>query len=173
MDASQSPSTLLAENASRSFVVRLEQLALLESLVGPACETRVVYVRGDAGIGKSALASALLERMRAAGAATVKLDCRTIEPTERGRLDVLAAATSDEKAVARSLRGSRRRRHAGTARWTTSRVFRLMGLSGQSLDPRHRPLAPVGVKRPAGCLRTGARHDHRGAGVQPNPSGSR
>ena len=85
--------TLLADSESRSFVGRGGELALLESLVGPAGAARVVHVHGDAGVGKSALVSAFCKRMRAAGAATVELDCRTIEPTERGLLGVLAAAT--------------------------------------------------------------------------------
>jgi hypothetical protein len=89
---------LLAEHASRSFVGRGEELALLEGLVGPTGEASVVHVHGDAGIGKSALVAALLERMQVVGAATVKLDCRSVEPTERGLLEALAVATSSDEA---------------------------------------------------------------------------
>jgi hypothetical protein len=85
--------TLLEQNASRSFVGRGDDLARLESLLGPAGEVRVVHVHGSAGIGKSALVTAFLERMGAAGAETIRLDCRSIEPTERGLLEALAAAT--------------------------------------------------------------------------------
>lgn len=91
--APQPLGTLLAEHASRSFVGRREELALLESLVGPGGDARVVHVHGDPGIGKSALVAAFLARMRHAGAATVLLDCRSVEPTERGLLDALAGAT--------------------------------------------------------------------------------
>jgi hypothetical protein len=95
---SQPLSTLLAEQASRSFVGRFSELAMLESLLGRDGETRVVYLHGDPGIGKSALVAAFVERMQAAGAATVNLDCRTIEPTERGVLEALAAATGIDRA---------------------------------------------------------------------------
>lgn len=47
---------------------------------------RVLYLHGIAGIGKSALLAVFLERLRATGASVVYLDCRTVEPTERGWL---------------------------------------------------------------------------------------
>jgi hypothetical protein len=84
---------LLDERASRFVVGRNEELALLDGLVGAAGKARVVHIHGDAGIGKSTLVSAFLERIGAAHAATVKLDCRSIEPTERGLLEALAEAT--------------------------------------------------------------------------------
>ena len=49
-------------------------------------ETRVVCIHGIAGIGKSALLSTFLDRGRAAGSSVVELDCRIVEPTERGFL---------------------------------------------------------------------------------------
>jgi Transcriptional regulatory protein, C terminal len=49
-------------------------------------ETRVVFIHGIAGIGKSVLLSSLLDRRRAAGSSVVELDCRIVEPTERGFL---------------------------------------------------------------------------------------
>ena len=67
-----------------SFVGRERELrALAESVDGGA---PVVSVHGIAGIGKSALLGAFLDRERAAGASVVELDCRTVEPTERGFL---------------------------------------------------------------------------------------
>ena len=91
---------LVAERASRSFVGRGEELALLQGLVGPAGEASVVHVHGDAGIGKSSLVAVLLDHLRAGGVATVTLDCRSIEPTERGLLEALAIALrSDEQGV--------------------------------------------------------------------------
>jgi hypothetical protein len=91
---------LIVEQASRFFVGREDELAVVEGLLGPGGEARVVHLHGDAGIGKSALTAVLLERLRAKGAATVTLDCRSIEPTERGLLEALATATrSDEQGV--------------------------------------------------------------------------
>src|SRR5688500_6213618 len=84
---------LLDERASRFVVGRNEELALLDGLVGAAGKARVVHIHGDAGIGKSTLVSAFLERIGATNAAAVKLDCRSIEPTERGLLEALAEAT--------------------------------------------------------------------------------
>jgi len=89
----------LEPHASRSFVGRGDELERLESLIGPAGEARVVHVHGSAGIGKSALVLAFLERMRAAGAATLWLDCRSVEPTERGLLDALATTGAREQSV--------------------------------------------------------------------------
>jgi hypothetical protein len=82
----------LYEGSTRLLVGRTEELALFHRLVGPGGEARVVHVHGDAGIGKSTLVSAFLSRVRGA---TVKLDCRSIEPTERGLLEALADATGD------------------------------------------------------------------------------
>jgi hypothetical protein len=45
-----------------------------------------------AGVGKSALVCALVERLEAADIEIVSLDCRTIEPTERGLRAALDAA---------------------------------------------------------------------------------
>jgi hypothetical protein len=66
------------------LVGREAQLRALEESVGGA--TRVVWVHGIAGVGKSALLGTFLDYQRAAGASTVELDCRTVEPTERGFL---------------------------------------------------------------------------------------
>jgi Transcriptional regulatory protein, C terminal/AAA ATPase domain len=82
----------LYECSTRPLVGRTEELALLDRLVGPGGEARVVHVHGDAGIGKSTLVNAFLSRVRAVA---VKLDCRSIEPTERGLLEALADATGD------------------------------------------------------------------------------
>ncbi|MGH3112871.1 MAG: winged helix-turn-helix domain-containing protein, partial [Gaiellaceae bacterium] len=49
-------------------------------------ETRVVCLHGIAGMGKSALLGSFYESARAAGMSVVELDCRTVEPTERGLL---------------------------------------------------------------------------------------
>ena len=99
---------LAAERASRTFVGREQELALLlETLndAGPA----VVYLHGIAGIGKSRLISAFAEHARAHATVTI-LDCRAVEPTEYGFLRALGSRfgknfTSVEDA-ARSLGGT-------------------------------------------------------------------
>src|SRR5947209_20463067 len=50
-------------------------------------------LHGIAGTGKSTLLEAFTQRARAAGATVIRLDCRTIEPTEAGFLSELIAAT--------------------------------------------------------------------------------
>jgi len=63
----------------------------------------VVHIHGDAGLGKSALTTMFLELMRTAGAKTIRLDCHSIEPTERGVLEALGrvccASTPDRPFV--------------------------------------------------------------------------
>lgn len=49
-----------------------------------------VFVHGLAGVGKSTLLAAFAADARESGAAVVSLDGRTIEPTERGFLDLLS-----------------------------------------------------------------------------------
>jgi hypothetical protein len=70
--------------------------ALAESVEGP---TRVVWVHGIAGVGKSALLGGFLDRQRAAGARVVELDCRSVEPTERGFLHGAGAFGTLEELV--------------------------------------------------------------------------
>ena len=79
----------MAERASETFVGRAEELGALSDMLdgGP----RVMFVHGIAGIGKSTLLNAFSEEARARGLPTVNLDCRAIEPTERGFLDELSA----------------------------------------------------------------------------------
>ncbi len=84
-------SDLIAQEAARGFVGRNREIGLLlESLsaAGPA----VVYLHGIAGIGKSALLAAFLERASRQKARTVVLDCRSVEPTETGFLRALGSA---------------------------------------------------------------------------------
>src|SRR5436190_23825401 len=73
------------------FVGRKSELgSLLTGLdeAGPV----LVYVHGIAGVGKSALVSAFADRARSAGAIVTLLDCRSIEPTDRGFIHSLASA---------------------------------------------------------------------------------
>jgi len=81
---------LLAQTARETFVGRASELSILGSLLGEG--PRVVFLHGIAGVGKSALLSVFAEAARSQGAAVVALDCRTIEPTERGFLHELDTA---------------------------------------------------------------------------------
>ena len=86
---------LLKRRAKESFVGRRdERIALLDILKekGPL----VVFVHGIAGIGKSSLAQAFSEEARARGATVVLLDCRSIEPTERGFIHELGMAIGSD-----------------------------------------------------------------------------
>jgi hypothetical protein len=83
---------LMSRRGSAGFVGRareLEQLLAILSDAGP----RVAYVHGIAGVGKSALLDAFSVRADAEGATVLRLDCREIEPTERGFLHELERAT--------------------------------------------------------------------------------
>jgi hypothetical protein len=55
-------------------------------LVDSAGAGGIMHVHGLAGMGKSALLDTFADRTRAAGGHVVSLDCRTVEPTERGFL---------------------------------------------------------------------------------------
>ena len=81
---------LLAQRAREAFIGRSAELEALLSMLdgGP----QVVFVHGIAGIGKSTLLEAFAEQARARGATVVRLDCRGIEPTERGFLSELGVA---------------------------------------------------------------------------------
>src|SRR5262245_42692042 len=81
---------LLAQRAREAFIGRSAELEALLSMLdgGP----QVVFVHGIAGIGKSTLLEAFAEQARARGATVVRLDCRGMEPTERGFLHELGIA---------------------------------------------------------------------------------
>ena len=81
----------LVEERSSSIVGRTtEKTALLRTLDQDG--ELVVFVHGIAGVGKSTLLEAFAGEARARGATVVRIDCRSIEPTERGFLDGLGAA---------------------------------------------------------------------------------
>ena len=86
---------VLAQRAAEHFFGREDELAtLLEALRegGPP----VTFLHGVAGIGKSSLLAVFAARARDNGAAVVQLDCRSIEPTERGFLHELGLALGAE-----------------------------------------------------------------------------
>jgi hypothetical protein len=74
--------TLVARQSEHAFVGREPELQFLGELARGGGETRVVQLDGVAGIGKSALLDAFLERARHDDVAIVRLDCRSIEPTD-------------------------------------------------------------------------------------------
>ena len=73
---------LLAQSAREAFVGRQAELDMLATLLGDG--PRVIFLHGIAGVGKSALLAVFGEQARASGATVISLDCRAIEPTERG-----------------------------------------------------------------------------------------
>jgi hypothetical protein len=89
---------LLAQQATETFVNRAEELAaLLRALErdGPP----VTHVHGIGGVGKSSLLEVFAAQARRRGVAVVRLDCRAIEPTERGFLHELGAAIGGDGAT--------------------------------------------------------------------------
>ena len=84
----------------RPFIGRETELRALEELMHG--EARVACLHGIAGVGKSALVSTFLERAGREGCGVVLLDCRTIEPTERGFLRA-AGGSADLGALAGEL----------------------------------------------------------------------
>src|SRR5574341_950694 len=88
--ASEVP-TLHGIGSPPQFVGRDDELGSLLSVLDEAGPV-LVYVHGIAGVGKSALVSAFVDRARSAGATVVLLDCRAIEPTDRGFIHRLATA---------------------------------------------------------------------------------
>jgi hypothetical protein len=57
---------------------------------------RLIYVHGIAGIGKTTLLTAFAASARSEGATVIGLDCRSIEPTERGFLHSLSRAIGSQ-----------------------------------------------------------------------------
>jgi hypothetical protein len=89
---------LIDEQAAR-LIGREDELGVLGQLLGDSGPL-VVFVHGIAGVGKSALAHAFEVAARSAGATVLRLDCRSIEPTERGFLAALETRTGGELATA-------------------------------------------------------------------------
>lgn len=87
----QRVAAVLADRARRTFVGRVEEMALLSDFVkkpGPA----ILFLHGISGIGKSRLLSEFARRATSQGNTVILLDCRAIEPTEHGLLHALATA---------------------------------------------------------------------------------
>jgi hypothetical protein len=117
---------LLDRQASGSFVGRLEELCSLHDILADEAPV-VVHLHGIAGIGKSRLLGAFVQVARAKGATVVRLDCRSIEPTEAGLLNELAIASGGVIGSAEEI--AARLGHVGTkviVALDTYEVFRLM-----------------------------------------------
>ena len=95
-------STTAARHVRPFFGGEAELAALLELADGGP--TRVTSLHGIAGIGKSELLSTFAKEARAAGSTVLALDCRSVEPTERGFLGAAGDFDSVE-ALADHLRG--------------------------------------------------------------------
>jgi hypothetical protein len=80
---------LSRRRAAQRLVGRDEQLDALTALLEPDSPALIAFVHGIAGIGKTALLKAFTLEAEERGARVVELDCRTIEPTERGFLQAL------------------------------------------------------------------------------------
>ena len=89
----------LIDEQATWLVGRDDEMAVLRRLLGEGGPL-VVFVHGIAGIGKSALVGAFGVKARAAGATVLRLDCRSIEPTERGFLAALEGKTGGELTTA-------------------------------------------------------------------------
>lgn len=103
---------IVATRVPADCIGRESELKLLERLLaddGPV----IAGVHGIGGIGKSTLLTAFAARAQQLGAAVVYLDCRVVEPTERGFLSELGAAVGadlpnpDKAAHALGLLGGR------------------------------------------------------------------
>src|SRR5580765_5805171 len=81
---------LLAKSARETFVGRTTELEALSALLNN--RPRVIFLHGIAGVGKSALLAVFADQARAQRASVISLDCRAVEPTERGFLHELSAA---------------------------------------------------------------------------------
>jgi Transcriptional regulatory protein, C terminal len=87
------------------FVGRETELAFLSALIRYQ-KTNVGFLHGIAGIGKSTLLSVLLQRITHSGTSVIHIDCRLVEPTERGFLSAVGAH-DDLETLVKSLHAMR------------------------------------------------------------------
>ncbi|MDP6715331.1 MAG: ATP-binding protein [SAR202 cluster bacterium] len=88
---------MLAQRASLGFVGREKEMVILDRLLkrdGPV----VMHIHGLAGIGKTTLLRAFAARAQSDEVTVINLECRSIEPTERGFLQGLDMALGVEQA---------------------------------------------------------------------------
>jgi hypothetical protein len=84
-------SSLLDRRASVGFVGREREREILAELSDRDGSTLLAHLHGIAGVGKSELMKVALADAGANGASVLRLDCRAIEPTERGFMHELNA----------------------------------------------------------------------------------
>ena len=89
----------LMDERAAGLVGRDDEMAALRQLLGDGGPP-VVFVYGIAGIGKTALVEAFAVEARGSGTTVLRLDCRSIEPTERGFLAALEDTTGGQLATA-------------------------------------------------------------------------
>jgi hypothetical protein len=89
---SQHLAALLDQRSAQGLVGRAQELALLRRMTDRTDESLLIHLHGLAGVGKSTLLDAFIAEERAGGAIVVRLDCRGVEPTERGFLQEVGAA---------------------------------------------------------------------------------
>ena len=117
---------ILAQRASTSMVGRDRELEALLGLLDDE-SALVVHLHGIAGVGKSTLLTGFTHQAEARGAVVVSLDCRLIEPTERGFVQELARAIqSDEVTVGAVTDGLGALGERVVLTLDTYEVFRLM-----------------------------------------------
>jgi hypothetical protein len=87
----------LSRQASETFVGREQELATLDGILGDDGPS-VFYLSGIAGAGKSTLLANFAERAAISGATVHIVDCRLVEPTERGFLTEIGHLTGSEVA---------------------------------------------------------------------------
>jgi hypothetical protein len=119
-------SDLIATRSPIDCIGRDHELKLLERLV--AHDGAVIAgVHGIGGIGKSTLLSAFAARVRRLGAVAIYLDCRAIEPTERGFLTELSTLLgADLRSADAAARALGRPKKAVVLMLDTYERFRLM-----------------------------------------------
>jgi hypothetical protein len=78
--------------STQGLIGRRYEIAVLGRLAARADKTVVVHLYGIAGVGKSTLLDNFVAGERTSGAIVVRLDCRSVEPTERGFLQELGGA---------------------------------------------------------------------------------
>lgn len=86
---SRTISQRLAESAGKSFVGREQELSLLRSAIEATEQPFIIaYIHGIGGIGKTRLLQATLSSLDPE-ITSINLDCREIEPTQKGFLEAL------------------------------------------------------------------------------------
>jgi AAA ATPase-like protein len=79
--------------AGESFIGRERELADAEAAIAPDARSRVLYVHGPGGVGKSALLRELARRTQRSGAHVVLADCRALAADPDATGEVLASAS--------------------------------------------------------------------------------